>query len=226
MKFVLNGIVVVYFLDHTHKDFKNSNTYYVVENLKETVIRCHHKSVLFSCVFCHSLVISTFQSYWLTLSDFSYFFQRCFFKTKSDITLNNPNKLKGKIIIGYCRGHETFTIFIRLQGYKDQYKRLLPRKFFHTVITIGNMFEKKQRDIRIVNVSRKKDLLSYPHLRLRGEIIIRKDFNTSIPEIDLCFENYFLATVCVWPSDFNAKNISLAESHIFFSEAIVNSKLV
>ena len=74
MKFVLNGIDVVYFCDHTHKDFKSSNTYYVVENLKETVIRRHHKSVLFSCVFCHSFVISTFQSYWLTLGDFSYFF--------------------------------------------------------------------------------------------------------------------------------------------------------
>ena len=60
-------------------------------------------------------------------------------------------------------------------------------------------------------------------MRLRGEIIIRKDFNTSIPAIDLCFENYFLATVRVWPSDFNARNISLAESHISFSEVIVNS---
>ena len=40
---------------------------------------------------------------------------------------------------------------------------------------MGNVFEKNQRDIRIVNVIRKKDLLRYPHLRLRGEIIIRKD---------------------------------------------------
>ena len=45
-----------------------------------------------------------------------------FFKTKCDITVNNPDKLKGKIIIGYCRAQETFINFIRLQCYKDQYK--------------------------------------------------------------------------------------------------------
>ena len=55
-----------------------------------------------------------------------------FFKTNCDITLDNPDKLKGKIIISYCRAQETFAIFIRLQGYKDQYKRLLARKFSHT----------------------------------------------------------------------------------------------
>ena len=81
--------------------------------------------------------------------------------------------------------------------------------------------KKKQREIEIV--IRKKDLLRFPHLKLRGEIIAKKDFNTSIPEIDLHFENYFPATVRVWPSDFNARNISPAESDISFSETIVNS---
>ena len=54
-----------------------------------------------------------------------------FFKKKCDIAVANPNKIKGKIIIGYCRAQETFIVFIRLKGYKDQYKRLLPRKFLY-----------------------------------------------------------------------------------------------
>ena len=54
-----------------------------------------------------------------------------FFKTKSDTTIENTNKLKGRIIIGYCRDYETFIVFIKLQGYKGQYKCLLPRKFSH-----------------------------------------------------------------------------------------------
>ena len=77
--------------------------------------------------------------------------------------------------------------------------------------------------LKLVNAIRKKDLLRYPPLKLRGEIIVKKDFNTSIPEIDLHFENYFPATVRVWPSDFNARNISPAESDISFYEIIVNS---
>ena len=47
-----------------------------------------------------------------------------FFKTKCDITVDNIDKLKGKIIIGYYRAQERFIIFIRLQGYKDQHKTL------------------------------------------------------------------------------------------------------
>ena len=31
---------------------------------------------------------------------------------------------------------------------------------------------KKQKDIEIVKVIRKKDLLKYPHLRLRGEMCL------------------------------------------------------
>ena len=51
-----------------------------------------------------------------------------FFKRKFDFTIVNPDKLKGKIFIGYCRGHETIIVFIRLDGYKEQFKRLLPAK--------------------------------------------------------------------------------------------------
>ena len=61
---------------------------------------------------------------------FSLFTKCCFSKEKSDnITIINPNKLKEKIIIGYCRRYETFIIIIKLQKHKDQYKRLVPKKF-------------------------------------------------------------------------------------------------
>ena len=86
---------------------------------------------------------------------------------------------------------------------------------------MGNVFE-KQRDTEIVNVISKKDLLKYPHLNLNGEIIIKKDVNTSIPEIDLRFENYFPAVVRVWPSDFNSRNTSPIERDISDSQIIVS----
>ena len=57
---------------------------------------------------------------------------KCFLKENVKEKLKGKFKLKGKIIIGYCRAQETFIIFIRLQGYKDQYKRLLARKFSQT----------------------------------------------------------------------------------------------
>ena len=61
---------------------------------------------------------------------FSLFTKCCFFKQKSDnIRLINTDILKRKIIIGYCRRYETFIFIIKLQGYKDQYKRLVPKKF-------------------------------------------------------------------------------------------------
>ena len=52
-----------------------------------------------------------------------------FSKKKCDITITNPNRLKGKFFIGYCRGHETFIFIIRLDGYKEQYTRILLIKF-------------------------------------------------------------------------------------------------
>ena len=61
---------------------------------------------------------------------FSLFTKCCFSKQKSeDITIINTKKLKGKIIIGYCHRYETFIFIIKLQGYKDHYKRLVPKKF-------------------------------------------------------------------------------------------------
>ena len=88
---------------------------------------------------------------------------------------------------------------------------------------MGNAFRKNKKDIKIVNVITKSCLLKYPHLNLRGEIIVKKDVNSYIPEIDLHFENYFSATVRVWPNDFNASSMCPAESDISFSEIIVNS---
>ena len=61
---------------------------------------------------------------------FSIFTKRGFFKQKSDnIRVVNPDKLKGKIIIDYCHRYETFIFIIKLQGYRDQYRRLVPKKF-------------------------------------------------------------------------------------------------
>ena len=60
----------------------------------------------------------------------SLFTKSCFCRQKSkDIIVINKDKLKGKIIIGYCRQYETFIFIIKVEGYKDQYKRLVPRKF-------------------------------------------------------------------------------------------------
>ena len=87
---------------------------------------------------------------------------------------------------------------------------------------MGNIF-KKQRDIEIVNVVSKKDLLKHPHLNLKGEIIIKKDVNISLPEIDLRFENYFPAVVRVWPGEFNSRNTSPIESDISDLQIIVSS---
>ena len=56
-------------------------------------------------------------------------FTKCFSNKKSSITIINPNRLKGKIYIGFCRGHETIIFIIRLNGYKDQHKKPIPIKF-------------------------------------------------------------------------------------------------
>ena len=70
------------------------------------------------------------------------------------------------------------------------------------MLKMGNVFRKNKKDIKIVNVVSKKDLLKYPHLKLRGEIVVRKDLTSCIPEIDLRFESYFPVTVRIWPSEF------------------------
>ena len=87
-------------------------------------------------------------------------------------------------------------------------------------MNVGNIF-KKQRDFEIFNIISKKDLFKYPHLTLNGEIIIKNDVNTSIPEIDLRFQNYFPAVVRVWPSDLNSRNTSPMERYISDLQIIV-----
>ena len=87
---------------------------------------------------------------------------------------------------------------------------------------MGNVFRKNRKDIKIVNVITKSDLLKYPHLNLRGEIIVKKYIDSYIPEIDLRFKNYFPATVRVWPKDFSS--MCSAESDICFSEVIIRNQ--
>ena len=93
-------------------------------------------------------------------------------------------------------------------------------KSFHTS-KYGKLLLK---NVEIANVITKKNLIKYPHLDLKGEIIIKKDHVSSIAEIKLHFENYFPAFVCVWPKDFVVKTISLAESDISFEETALSSK--
>ena len=86
---------------------------------------------------------------------------------------------------------------------------------------MGNVFKK---NINIDNVITRKDLNKYPHLNLKGEIIIKKDHGSCIAEIQLNFENHFPAFVRVWPKDFVVKSISPAESEISFEEIVLSSR--
>ena len=89
---------------------------------------------------------------------------------------------------------------------------------------MGNVCKKNKKHIEVVNVITKKDLLKYPHLDLKGEIIIKKDHGSCIAEVELHFENYFPAFVRVWPSNFNTRNTSPAESDISFEEIVLSTK--
>ena len=59
---------------------------------------------------------------------------------------------------------------------------------------MGNVFRKGQ-NLEVSNDITKKDLNKYPHLDLKGEIIIKKDRNSDIGEIELNFERHFPAFV-------------------------------
>ena len=56
---------------------------------------------------------------------------------------------------------------------------------------MGNVCKKNKKDIEVVNVITKKDLLKYLHLDWKGEIIIKKHHGSCIAEIELRFENNF-----------------------------------
>ena len=88
---------------------------------------------------------------------------------------------------------------------------------------MGNVF-KKQKKVEVNNFISKKDLNKYPHLDLKGEIIIRKDNELCFAEIELHFKNCFPAFVHVWPNNYNTRIISSAESDISFAEIVINSK--
>ena len=59
---------------------------------------------------------------------------------------------------------------------------------------------------------------------MKGETIIKKDHGSGIAEIELNFENHFLAFLSVWSKDFNISSISPAESDISFDKIVVDSK--
>ena len=63
-------------------------------------------------------------------------------------------------------------------------------------INMGNVFRKRQ-NVEVNNGITKKDLNKYPHLDLKGEIIMKKDRDSGIPEIELNFERHFPAFVCI-----------------------------
>ena len=84
-----------------------------------------------------------------------------------------------------------------------------------------NVFNKNNE---IDNVITRKDLNKYSHLNLKGKIIIKNDHGSCIPEIQLNFENHFLAFVHVCPKDFFVKSISPAESDISFEEIVLSSR--
>ena len=96
---------------------------------------------------------------------------------------------------------------------------------WHTNCKYGECFLKKRtKNIETTNVITKKDLNKYPHLDLKGEIIIKKDHGSDIVEIELNFENHFPAFVRVWPNNYNVRSISPAESDISFEEIVVSTK--
>ena len=88
---------------------------------------------------------------------------------------------------------------------------------------MGNVF-RKRKNAEVNNVITKKDLNKYPHLDLKGEIIIKKDRDSGIAEIELNFEKHFPAFFNIWPKDFNIRSISPTESDISFDEIVINSK--
>ena len=62
-------------------------------------------------------------------------------------------------------------------------------------------------------------LKKYPNLTVKGEIIIGKDYNTKVPEIEIRLENYYSAVIRLWPNDFQPIEILTPQSS--FSEADV-----
>ena len=83
---------------------------------------------------------------------------------------------------------------------------------------MGNVFKK---NIEVVNVITKKDLIKYQHLDLKGEIIIKRDRGSAIAEIQLNLQNHFPTFVFIWPKDFTVTSISPAESQISFEEILI-----
>ena len=73
--------------------------------------------------------------------------------------------------------------------------------------------------VKVLNVNSVNDLKKYPNLIVKGEIIIGKDYDTNVPEIEIRLENYYPAVIRLWPNDFQLVEISTPQS--FSSEADV-----
>ena len=126
-----------------------------------------------------------------------------FFKKKNEIKIVNKHNIKGEIYIGYCRGHETLILFLNFEGYKERHKRLLLLNFV-CFKKMGKIISKVRNNnaVKLHNVITLNDLKKYPNLVVKDEIIIGKDHNLSVPEIEIRLENYYPAIIRLWPSDF------------------------
>ena len=77
-----------------------------------------------------------------------------------------------------------------------------------------NLFTKNLTEVR--NVISKKDLIKYPNLTVKGEIIIKNDPYLKVPEIEIRLEECHPAIICLWLNDFelNQSLSSYSESEV------------
>ena len=138
-----------------------------------------------------------------------------FFKKKtSELKIKNDYNLKGKSYIGYCRGHETLILFLKGKTQKAVTTQFWFLKMGKAILKIQN-----KNAVKVLNVNSVDDLKKYPNLIVKGEIIIGKDYDTNVPEIEIRLENYYPAVIRLWPNDFQLVEISTPQS--FSSEADV-----
>ena len=64
---------------------------------------------------------------------------------------------------------------------------------------MGLSLSKKNYKIRVVDILLKGE--EFPHLVLRGEIIIKRDNDFDIPEIYINIDGYFPALARLWPQN-------------------------
>ena len=72
----------------------------------------------------------------------------------------------------------------------------------------------KKKKIEVVNVVSCEKIREKPYLDVSGEILIGKDRLLDIPELDIKFDSYFPAIVCLWPFDRQTPTNSPAVSSV------------